>query len=347
MITLKQCFAISSSLVAEIASYSTVADMAVQATCGATKSWKLAAEHGPIRLDAFVRRCLPHLSRREVEKAIGAGLFSVRQKVTKKGDRLSGGDELVFQGPESWLAANPRPEADLAVEIVYEDESILIVNKPAGMPTHGFSARHGSTLANFLLARMPQLASVGKSRWEPGLVHRLDRETSGLLVIAKTQPVFENLRSQFRRRCVKKIYWALAWGIAPAEGVIDKPLSHDPRDKGRMRPSTRPPRGKARSWKAVTRYRRLGQSRGVSLLEIDMETGVTHQIRVHLAAIGHPIVGDALYGDNKAKDFGLRRHFLHARSLTLLRPDDGETFTAEADLPGDLSGLLKRLNVKI
>lgn len=321
--------------------------MAVQATRVATKSWKLAAGHEPIRLDALVRRCLPHLSRREVEKAIRAGLFSVDQKVAKKGDRLSGGDRLVFQGPESWLAAHPRPEADLAVEIVYEDESILIVNKPAGMPTHGFSARHGSTLANFLLARMPQLASVGKSRWEPGLVHRLDRETSGLLVIAKTQPVFENLRSQFRRRRVRKIYWALAWGLAPAEGVIDKPLSHDPRDKRRMRPLTRPPRGKERSWKAVTHYRRLGQSRAVSLLEIEMETGVTHQIRAHLSAIGHPIVGDALYGDDKAKDFGLRRHFLHARSLTFVRPDDGGVFTAEADLPGELGELLRRLNVKI
>ena len=321
--------------------------MAVQATCIATKSWKLPAGHGPIRLDAFARQCLPHLSRRDIERAILAGLFSVGQKVTKKGYRLSAGDELVFQGPETWLAANPRPEADLAVEIVYEDESILIVNKPAGMPTHGFSARDGSTLANFLLAHWPQLANVGKSRWEPGLVHRLDRQTSGLVVIAKTQPVFENLRSQFRRRRVKKIYWALVWGKAPAEGAIDEPLSHDPRDKRRMRPLTRPPRGKKRSWKAVTRYRRIGQSRGLSLLEVDMETGVTHQIRVHLAALGHPIVGDALYGDDKAEDFGLERHFLHARSLTLLHPGNGGSFTVEAELPGELAELMKRLKVKI
>jgi 23S rRNA pseudouridine1911/1915/1917 synthase len=321
--------------------------MAVQATHVATKSWTLPAGHEQIRLDAFVRRCLPHLSRREVENAIRAGLFSVGQKVIKKGDCISGGDELVFQGPEIWLAANPRPDPGLAVEIVHEDESILIVNKPAGMPTHGFSARDGATLANFLLARLPQLASIGKSRWEPGLVHRLDRETSGLLVIAKTQPAFENLRSQFRRRRIKKIYWALVWGIAPAEGMIDLQLSHDPRDKRRMRPLTLLPRAKQRSWKAVTCYRRIGQSRGLSLLEIDMETGVTHQIRVHLAAIGHPIVGDALYGDDKAEDFGLRRHFLHARSLTLLRPGDGGSFTVEAELPGELAELMKRLNVKI
>ncbi len=321
--------------------------MAVQATRIATKSWILPPGHEQIRLDTFVRRCLTHLSRREVDNAIRAGLFSVGHSVIKKGHCLSGGDELVFRGPEIWLAANPIPDPGLAVEIVYEDESMLIVNKPAGMPSHGFSARNGSTLVNFLLARLPQLASVGTSRWEPGLVHRLDRETSGLVVIAKTQPVFENLRSQFRRRRVKKIYWALVRGIAPAEGVIDKPLSHDSRDKRRMRLMTQSSQGKERSWKAVTHYRRLGQARGLSLLEIDMETGVTHQIRVHLAAIGHPIVGDALYGDDKAEDFGLRRHFLHARSLTFLRPDDGESVTVEGELPGELGGLLKRLNVKV
>lgn len=321
--------------------------MAVQATPVATKSWTLPAGHEQIRLDAFARQCLPHLSRHEVEKAIRAGLFSVGQKPGKKGDRLAGGNELVFQGPAIWLATNPRPDSGLAVKIVHEDESILIVNKPAGMPTHGFSARDSSTLANFVLARLPQLANVGRSRWEPGMVHRLDRETSGLVVIAKTQPIFESLSSQFRRRQVRKIYWAMVWGITSAEGVIDMPLSHDPRDKRRMRPSTRPPRAKERSWKAVTRYGRIGQSRGLSLLEIDMQTGVTHQIRVHLGAIGHPIVGDALYGDDKAEDFGLRRHFLHARSLTLLTPDHGGTLTVEAELPEELAGLLKRLKINL
>ncbi|MGH7854610.1 MAG: RluA family pseudouridine synthase [Candidatus Binatia bacterium] len=321
--------------------------MADQATPIATKFWTLPAGHEQIRVDAFMRQCLPHLSRREVDTAIRDGLFSVDRKLIKKGDQLSAGDELVFRGPEVWLDANPRPHAELAVSIVYEDESILIVNKPAGMPTHGFSARDRATLANFLLARLPQLANVGKSRWEPGLVHRLDRDTSGLVVIAKTQPAFENLRSQFRLRRVKKIYWALVWGIAPAQGVIDMPLSHDTRDRRRMRPLSRLPRAKERSWKAVSRYRRIGQFRGLSLLEIDMETGVTHQIRVHLAAIGHPIVGDALYGNEKTEDFGLRRHFLHARSLTFLRPNDGGSITTEARLPGELAELLKRLKLKV
>jgi len=303
-------------------------------------------QHAEIRLDAFIRQCLPHLSRREVENAIRDRLFSVGEKVSKKGDRLVGGDRLVFQGRANWLAANPVPADDLDVRIVYEDSSILIVDKPAGLPTHGFSGRDGATLANFLVAHRPKVANIGKSRWEPGLVHRLDADTSGLVVVAKTQIAFENLRSQFRRRRIKKIYLALVRGIAPAEGLIDIPLAHDTRDKRRMRAVIRAERAKGRTWKAITRYRRRGQAPGLSLLEIDMETGVTHQIRVHLAAIGHPIVADKLYGDRDGEDSGLTRQFLHARSLTILRPDDDKELTVEAELAQDLAALLKRLKVK-
>jgi 23S rRNA pseudouridine1911/1915/1917 synthase len=320
--------------------------MADQAIPVATRSWTLPAEHEQIRLDAFVRQCLPHLSRRAVGTAIAKRLFSVGAKVGKKGDRLTGGDKLVFRGPAILLAAHPQPDSRIDVPVVYEDASILVVNKPAGMPTHGFSARDGATLANFLLARFPEVMNVGKSRWEPGLVHRLDRETSGLVVVAKTQAAFESLTSQFRCRQVKKIYWALVWGITPAEGQIEIPLVHDTRDKRRMRMVIRLGRTKQKTWKAVTRYRRMDQSRGLSLLEIDMETGVTHQIRVHLAAIGHPIIADALYGNQETKSFRLSRHFLHARGLTIFHPDDGRALTVEAKLPGDLADLLKRLKLK-
>jgi 23S rRNA pseudouridine1911/1915/1917 synthase len=319
--------------------------MAVQAKDAITRSWTLPAGREAMRLDAFARRCLPHLSRREIEIAIRDGLFSAGGKVKRKGDRLSPGDELVFQGPEVWLAERPRADNDLQVEIVYEDDSILIVNKPAGMPTHGFSARDRATLASFLLAHRPELADVGSSRWEPGLVHRLDRDTSGLLVTAKTQASFQNLRSQFRRRQVKKIYWALVHGMARAKDTIDLPLLHDERDSRRMRQETRPSQTQRRSWKAVTHYRRLGRTSRFSLLELEMETGVTHQIRVHLAAVGHPIVGDKLYGGEDAETFGLQRHFLHARRLTIIHPDSGESLNAEAELPQELSDLLKRLKM--
>jgi 23S rRNA pseudouridine1911/1915/1917 synthase len=321
--------------------------MADQATSIATKAWVLPAEIQQIRLDAFVRRCLPHLSRRAVESAIRERLFSVGDKVSKKGDRLSGGDKLVFRGPALLLAAQPQPEAEIEVRIVYEDAALLIVNKPAGVPTHGFSARDGATLANFLLAHFPEVINVGTSRWEPGLVHRLDRETSGLIAAAKTQAAFESLKLQFRRRQVKKIYWALVWGIAPPAGLIEMPLAHDTRDTRRMCVIVGSEQTNKKAWKAVTRYRRIGESRGLSLLEIDMETGVTHQIRAHLAGIGHAIVADTLYGEQKSESFGLKRHFLHARSLTFFHPGDGRPFTVKAELPEDLTALLKRLRIKI
>jgi 23S rRNA pseudouridine1911/1915/1917 synthase len=319
--------------------------MVDQATSLVTISWTLPTEHEEIRLDAFVRQLLPHLSRREVENAIRGRLFSVGGKESKKGDRLAGGDELVFRGPETWLVANPQADAELDVPVVYEDSAILIVNKPAGMPTHGFSGRDRATLANFLVAHFPKLVNIGKSRWEPGLVHRLDRETSGLILVAKTQPAFEHLKSQLRRRKIKKIYWALVWGIAPIEGVIDVPLAHDTRDKRRMSAIKQPALTMERTWKAVTRYRCIGQSRGLSLLKIDMETGVTHQIRAHLASIGHPIIGDTLYDGGQTENFGLTRHFLHARGLTIHHPDDARELAVEAELPGELAGLLKRLKI--
>ena len=266
-----------------------------QAMASVTKSWTIPAARAQIRVDAFARECLPHLSRREIDGAIRDRLFSVNDRVTRKGDRLSAGDTLVFNGSEAWLAVNPPPNPELEVRVVYEDSSILIVDKPAGMPTHGFSGRDTDTLANFIASNHATVLGVGKSRWEPGIVHRLDRETSGLVLIAKTPTAFERLRQQLRQREIRKNYRALVWGSINTRGQIDLPLAHDTRDKRRMRAITESAGAKnLRVWNAVTRYRRIGKARGLSLLDIDMETGVMHQIRVHLAAIGHPIVADGL-----------------------------------------------------
>ena len=212
--------------------------MADQGTTGVTASWQVPEAEKPIRAGAFARRCLPHLSRREIEQAIRDRLFRVNGKTVKKGDQLSAGNRLDFVGPPSWLAVRPVPNERLRVPIVYEDPALLIVDKPAGLAVHGFSARTDNTLANFLAAQRAALLEVGKSRWEPGMVHRLDRETSGLVVIAKTPETFDHLRRQFRERKVEKIYLALVWGESRAEGVIDFPLAHDPRDKKRMRAMT-------------------------------------------------------------------------------------------------------------
>ena len=321
--------------------------MADQAAGRETRSWKVPAQLDDIRLDSFVHRCLPQLSRREIANAIHERRFFINGKIARKGNRLSSGDCLVFIGPQQWLAVRPSPNLQLDIPIVYEDSMILAVNKPAGVATHGFSGRDTETLANFVLAKRPSLINIGKSRWEPGLVHRLDRETSGLVIVAKTQTAFDRLRLELRRRRINKKYLALVWGRTAAERLIDVPLAHDPGDPRLMQPAAAFSRAKRqRIWHAVTRFRKIGEACGLSLLEVEMTTGVTHQIRVHLAAIGHAIVGDSLYGVN-AENFDLERHFLHASSLEFPHPADGRIVKLKADLPTELRTVLKRLGIHL
>ena len=319
--------------------------MSDQASAVMTRSWRVPNERAETRLDVFVRHCLPHLSRRAVENAICCKLFRINNKVGEKGDKLFPGDQVTFRGAEHWLLTAPVSQSHLRVPIVYEDDAVLVIDKPAGMATHGFSGRDQDTLANFLAAERPDLSMIGKSRWEPGLVHRLDRETSGLVLVAKTQAAFDDLRLQFRQRQVKKKYWALVWGIADAQGSVAYPIAHDSRDKRRMRAITHvsPRSRKQKSWTALTRFRKLWDADGLSLLEIEMETGVTHQIRVHLAATGHPIVGDILYGENDRRKFSLERQFLHAYSLEFFHPRDRRVIKMESELPVELKDVLGRL----
>jgi 23S rRNA pseudouridine1911/1915/1917 synthase len=322
--------------------------MSDQASPPITRSWPVTEEQASIRLDAFVRRCLAHLSRRQVEDAIRDKLFRINNRVGRKGDKLSPGDWVIFNGVESWLLTAPFPQTELRAPIVYEDESVIVVDKPAGMATHGFSGQNQDTLANLLAAQRPDLLGVGRNRWEPGLVHRLDRETSGLVLVAKSQAAFDALRLQFRRRQVKKKYSALVWGITAAQGSVSYPIIHDARDRRRMRAiitkSSKSRGSKSpKSWSALTRFRKLCHGGGLSLLEIEMETGVTHQIRVHLAAIGHPIVGDLLYGRKDRERFGLDRHFLHACGLEFYHPQDQRMIKMESELPSELKAVARHL----
>ncbi|HWH79558.1 MAG TPA: RluA family pseudouridine synthase [Candidatus Binatus sp.] len=312
-----------------------------------TGVWFVAPELASIRLDVFLRRSLPHLSGREIDLNIKAKLFLLDGKVAKKGARLAAGARLEYTGPASWLAERPVAVPDLSAVVVYEDSSILVLDKPAGMATHGFSARHSATLANYIAARWPDLLNVGKSRWEPGILHRLDIETSGLILVAKNQTAFDRLRVQFQQRQVRKTYWALVWGAADIQGTIDLPLEHDRQDRRRMRVAQTTRGSKhGRTWSAQTIYRKLAEAKGLSLLEIEMATGVTHQIRVHLAAVGHPIVGDGIYRGSSTEKFGLQRHFLHAKALELHHPEDNRKIAFEALLASELESLLERLGIK-
>ena len=322
--------------------------MGDQAEGGENQCWLAPDDAPPVRLDGFLRQCLPHLSRQEIHRAIAGDLFLVNGRVARKGDRVSGGDLVSFVGPMDLLADAPPPAPQLKIPIIYEDDSILAVDKPAGVATHGFSGRDGATLANFLAAHRPEVLLIGKSRWEPGLVHRLDIETSGVIVIAKTQAAFNSLREQFRRREVKKIYLALVWGQPLDHGTIQLALAHDRGDRRRMVVVRQPERSADRRiWRAITHYHVVASARGTSLLEVEMETGVTHQIRVHLSANGYPIVGDALYGADYSETFGLARHFLHARSLTLRHPASGEILTVDAELALELREVLQRIGLPV
>jgi 23S rRNA pseudouridine1911/1915/1917 synthase len=275
--------------------------------------------------------------------------FRINDRVARKGDKLANGDRLAFNGPHRWLSTAPLPNPRLRVPVVYEDSELLVVDKPAGVPTHGFSPGDTKTLANFLAAHHPLAKEVGTSRWEHGVAHRLDRDTSGLVLVAKTQAAFENLRRQFRQGRVKKTYWTLVWGLTPRARSVSFSLAHDPADRRRMLPviDGRKARKYPKSWPALTRFRKLDAAGGFSLLEIEMLSGVTHQIRAHLAAIGHPVAGDTLYGAERPPAPGLQRHFLHAIGVEFAHPRDGRAMKLHAPLPKDLKATLQGLKLKI
>lgn len=320
--------------------------MGDQAAVGENRFWRVPDGAQAVRLDGFLRLCLPHLSRQEVHRAIAENCFLIDGRLARKGDRVSGGDQVSFVGPAALLAESPPPAPQLAIPIIYEDEAMLAVDKPAGLATHGFSGRDGVTLANFIAAQRREILNVGTSRWEPGLVHRLDIETSGVVLIAKTQAAFESLRQQFHCREVKKIYLALVWGQPIARGTIELALAHDRGDRRRMVVVRQPERGSDRRvWPALTHFRVVAAAGGLSLLEVEMATGVTHQIRVHLSSNGYPIVGDRLYGADYPENFGLGRQFLHARSLTLRHPSNGQLLTVTAELAVELREVLERIGL--
>jgi len=328
--------------------YSKVVGMVLQDS-SFERSWAVPTDCAGLRVDAFLRAQLPFLSRRELEEALCEQYFSVNGRRVRKGDRVVEGDVVQFTGPVAWLSPAPIANPRLVVPVLHEDRYLLALNKPAGMNCHGFSGRDNDSLANFLLARWPELSGIGKSRWEPGLVHRLDRETSGVVLIAKTPAAFADLCRQFRRRAVKKNYLALVWGSTPRRGEIDFPLTHDSKDERKMQaivvPGRRAPKPKV--WPALTHYRKICEQRGFSFLELEMETGVTHQLRAHLAAIDHPIVGDALYGAEGRETLGLRRHFLHAKELRLMHPVSRSFVKLEAPLPDELAAVIARLKMKL
>lgn len=289
------------------------------------------------RLDRWLADQFPDTTRSQVQKWIREGRVLVDGgSVSKGGVKLEGGERVtVFKPPPE--PALPQPES-ISLDVLYEDDQVLVVNKPAGLVVHPAPGHRSGTLVNALLAHYPELAQGDTER--PGIVHRLDKDTSGVLVVAKNTAALEFLQRQFRRREVQKEYLALVHGHPDStRGIIGAPIGRDPRHRQRLWvvPDGRP---------ATTEFEVIERFAGYTLLLVRPVTGRTHQIRVHLAAIGHPVVGDPVYGPRRSgRDLPLKRHFLHAWRLTLTLPD-GRRMTFEAPLPPDLEETLAVLRTQ-
>ncbi|MFA5308566.1 MAG: RluA family pseudouridine synthase [Dehalococcoidales bacterium] len=296
-----------------------------------TRDFVLVADTAGVRLDKFVGDGCPELSRTHARQLIDDGLVTVNGKAAKPSLKLSPGDKInvsIPPEPPSALAAE-----DIPLTIIYEDPDLLVIDKPAGLAVHPAPGTGSHTLVNALLHYLPGLAADADSL-RPGIVHRLDKDTSGLLVVAKNRVAQANLSDQFKSRSVSKTYLALVKGkLTPEQGVIEADIGRDPHHRQRMAVVSS-------GRDARTDYRVIRYCGNYTLLEIKPETGRTHQIRVHLAAIGFPVVGDAEYG---YKSPHLARQFLHAHKLRFKLPATGAFVEFESPLPPDLEKALAEI----
>ncbi len=291
------------------------------------------------RADRLLARHLPGLSRRQIQMLLRRGLILVGGKTVRKGETFAGGSELEVEVC-STTDAELAPEAEPAATVLYEDEWLVAVDKPAGRPSHALRLEDRGTIANFLAARYPETRAAGETPLEQGLVHRLDTGTSGVLLAARTREAWLELRRQFRGREVDKRYLALVAGSIAESGKVTRPIEPDPKNRRKVR--VREEAG-SRSRPAITLYRPMTRYSDCTLLEVDIPTGVMHQIRAHLAAIGHPIVGDLLYGKAMSASLDSLRPLLHAASLEVTHPVRRERLRIESPLPRDFADVLARL----
>jgi len=289
------------------------------------------------RLDRFVVKAISDVSRSQIQTLIRQGLISVNGHTVKPGYLLREGDEVkvLLPADETWELV----PVDIPIDILYENEDVIIVNKPAGMPVHPSYGHRRDTLLNALLAQYPDLNRM-EDKLRPGIVHRLDMDTSGVLVVARNQEALLFLQAQFKTRTIKKAYVALVEGhLTPRHGAIEAPIGRDPKYRRRMAVVRK--HGK----EARTEYQVQKYLSNHTLLEVHPLTGRTHQIRVHLASIGHPVAGDAVYGSRKTSRL-FPRHFLHAQRISIVLPGALEQRSFEAELAQDLQEVLDKLHAE-
>lgn len=298
-----------------------------------SKTYNLLVDEPGARLDKYVAEHCAGMSRTQAQKLIVDGHIQVNGSIAKSGLRLTIGDRLTVSLPPP--ASTTLAAEDIPVDILYEDDDLLVVDKPAGLTVHPAPGHSSGTLVNALLSHLPSLPDTGD--WQrPGIVHRLDKDTSGVMLVAKNIAAHANLAAQFKDRSIAKTYLVLVKGhLAPEDGSIEAPIGRDASHRERMAVVA-----ESRGRDARTDYHVIEYLDGYTLIEVKPETGRTHQIRVHLEAIGFPVVGDRVYG---VKSPYLSRQFVHAARLGFNLPSTGEHIEFSAPLPPDLSQALKEI----
>jgi len=286
------------------------------------------------RLDRLVAGRVADLSRTAVQRLIDDGFITLNGSICKASDKVEQGDVIVVRVPPP-VPAELIAE-DIPLTIVYEDDDVVVIDKPAGLVVHPAAGHDSGTLVNALLGHIPDLEGIG-GEVRPGIVHRLDKDTSGLIIAAKNDRALQFLQEQFKSRTIKKMYLALVEGIVePREGIIDAPIGRSKTDRKKMAVTR-----EGRSARTRYRVRQIYRQPDLSLVEAYPETGRTHQIRVHFAWVKHPLVGDEVYGRQRSIVL-IERHFLHAAALALTLPN-GEAHTFTSKLPDDLQDVLNQL----
>ncbi len=293
--------------------------------------YRFIADKTEVRLDKYVGEKCSELSRTHAQKLIADGYITVNDHTAKVGLKLNIGDRVDIIIPPT--APSPLLPEAIPLNILYEDDDLLVVDKPAGLAIHPAPGHPNHTLVNAILSHLPSLAETSDSL-RPGIVHRLDKDASGIMVVAKNNAAQLNLIDQFKARSVVKAYLVLVKGhLTPENGLIEAPIGRDPRNRKRMAVV-------AEGREARTQYHVIKYMGNYTLLEVRTETGRTHQIRVHLSAIGYPVVGDNVYG---VKSAFLSRQFLHACRLGFHLPSTGEYVEFTSELPPDLAQALKAI----
>ena len=288
------------------------------------------------RLDAFLARCAENLSRSAAQKLIEEGNVKRNGKPGKKNDKLNPGDAIEYEIPAP--KAVDIVAKDIPLDIVYEDEDVLVINKPKGLVVHPAAGHQDDTLVNGLLYAMGDDLSGINGELRPGIVHRIDKDTSGLLAVAKNDFAHNMLASQLKDHSMHRTYEAIVCGsFREDSGTVDAPIGRHPSDRKKMTVTARNSKRAVTHWEVVARYR------GYTHIRCRLETGRTHQIRVHMAHIGHPILGDTVYG-RKKPELGQTSQVLHAGQLCFIHPRSGQPVMVFAPLPDYFQEVLKKLS---